>query len=203
MSDLNQLDQVLTKILEDAWDVFWRDVLVYVLASLLCAVLVVGSAGILSGVMAVGFALLVQSRRSGADVGAFAVFGGLTHLVGATLASLVIAVGVAVGMIFLILPGLLLAAAWSFTFVAMAKENLGAGEALSRSYSIFQEHALLVIALLVVLFILNMLGMAVVVGQVVTIPLRAVAIVVAYDELAQTPLRPQAVDPLRPHGLPS
>ncbi len=201
MSDLNQLDRELTRILEESWDVFWKDVLVYLLATVVCALLIAGSLGILSGVAAVGFSMLVHRRLGGEEVGASTVFSGFSHLVGATIASLVIFVGVSIGLLLLLLPGLFLLAAWSMTFQAMAEENLGAGEAMARSYQVFKKHALLVVVLLIVLAVLNTVAGALLFLPLLTTPYSAIALSVAYRRLADGSAQGARPDELRPFGV--
>lgn len=201
MADLNQLDRVLTSILEESWEIFWKDVLVYLLAAVLCAVLVTLSLGLLSGSLAVGFALLVQRRRSGEDVGASTVLVGLSHFFGATVASIVIALCVTLGLSLLLLPGLFLMAAWSMTFQAMALEALGVGAALSRSYEVFKENSLLIVSLLIVLGLLNTLSSLLLLTALLSVPYSGVALTVAYSRLANKSAAPNPAEPLKPYSV--
>lgn len=190
MSDLNQSDRVLIEILEESWKVFWKDVLVYLLAAVICAVLLALSLGLLSGTLAVGFALLIRRLRNGENVGASAVLEGFSHFFGATLATLVILLGVTVGLALLVLPGLFLTAAWSMTFHAMATEDLGAGAALSRSYKVFKEHSLIIVLLLIVLGVLNTIASALLLAALLAVPYSAIAISIAYEKLvSRSPAR--------------
>lgn len=198
MSDLNQLDRTLTRILEESWEVFWKDVLVYLLATVLSAVLIAASLGILSGVVAVGFSLLVHRRLAGEEAGASTIFAGFSHLMGATIAALIIFVGVSLGLLLLLLPGLFLLAAWSMTFHAMAVENLGAGEAMSRSYRVFKEHSLLIVVLLILLAVVNSIAGTLIFLPLLTTPYSAIAVSIAYERLAASST---SADELRPFDV--
>jgi hypothetical protein len=202
MSDLNQLDRVLTKILEESWEVLWKDAFLYVLAALVYVALVACSLGIFSGIATVGFCILIQRRRLGQEVGVLTILSGFGFALSSTLAMLIMFVGITIGTLLLVLPGLFLMAAWSFTFYAMAAEDLGPGAALGRSYGIFREHALLVIVLLIVLAIVNTVGGAVFVGQLLTIPYSMIAMAIAFEKLAGAELpQGQATAP-QPFAVP-
>src|SRR5690606_18509843 len=109
-------------IFEEAWETLWKDAFLYLIAGLLSALLVGISLGVLGGVVWVGFALLIERRKQGHDVGPVAMFSGFGHFIPATLAFAILVVGVSVGLVLLVLPGLFLFAAWSLTFCAMARE---------------------------------------------------------------------------------
>lgn len=183
VSDLNQLDGALTQILEETWEMFLKDAFLYLLAGLICTLVVGLSLGVLGGVALVGFARLIELRRQGHAAGAAVVFSGFEFFLPATGALLVIALGVSLGLVLLVLPGLFLLSAWSFTFCAMARENLGAGEALSRSYGIFREHALIVVVLLIVLGIVNTVAGMLIFAQLLSIPYSLIALSVTYEKL--------------------
>lgn len=201
MSDLSQQDRVLTDILEESWEIFRKDLLVYLIAAVICAILIGLSLGILSGTMAVGLCLLVRRLRNGEEAGATSVLDGFSHFLSSTLATLVILIGVTVGLALLVLPGLFLMAAWSMTFHAMAFENLGVGAALARSYDIFKQNSLLVVLLLIVLGLLNTLSSVLVLTGLLTVPYSAIALSVAYDKLAQKSAEDTKVDALKPFSV--
>jgi hypothetical protein len=204
VSDLNQLDRTLTQILEETWEILWKDAFLYLLAGLLCTVLVGISLGVLGGVALVGFALLIERRRQGHDVGPAVVFSGFEFFVPATLALVVMLVGVSLGLVLLVLPGLFLLAAWSLTFCAMARERLTAGEALARSYGIFRDHALIVVVLLIVLGLVNSIAGVLIFAQLISIPYSLIALSVAYDKLSATsPVKDASrhADGMSPHRV--
>lgn len=202
MSDLNQMDRVLTEVLEEAWSTFWKDALVYIVAAALAAFVVVCSLGLLTGVMAVGFCDLTRRLRAGEGAGVLGIFSGFSRAGPATLATLVIAVGVTVGLFLVVLPGLFLICAWSFTFYAMEAEDLGVGAALSRSYELFKENALFVGLLVLILVIVNSIAGAFVITALLAAPLTSVTMFLAYEKVARaTPRRTDPADELRPHSV--
>lgn len=188
LADLNQADRFLTTILEDAWRLFWKDALVYIVALLLAAVVTTLSLGLLGGVMAVGFARMVRRLRAGESVGVLTVFSGFSHFVPATLATLVIAVGVTIGLFLLVIPGLFLLCAWSMTFVAMEAEDLSAGAALSRSYDLFKNHMVLVALLTLVLVVINAVAGTFVITAILAVPYTSIALVLAFEQMSARPL---------------
>jgi hypothetical protein len=203
VSDLNQVDRILTEVLEEAWSTFWKDALIYIVAAALAVFIVLCSLGLLSGVMAVGFCDLVRRLRRGERAGVLTIFSGFSRAVPATVATLVMVVGVAVGLVLLVLPGLFLICAWSLTFYAMEAEDLGAGAALARSYELFKENALFICVLVLVLAIVNSIAGAFVLTALFAVPLTSVAMLLAYEKVARLAPRRHTggADELIPHSV--
>jgi len=77
------------------------------------------------------------------------------HYLSILLSSIVTSILVVIGFIFLIIPGFMLLAAFSFIFVLLVKERLSFGEAFSRCFKLVSDHYLSTLGLLLVMIILQ------------------------------------------------
>jgi hypothetical protein len=124
----------INKIFEDAWKLFVKDIAPLIIGAFLALLLTIVSLGILAGPMAGGLYRMVARRvREGrqADVGD--VFSAFDRFWTLFAAALVISILVAIGLVFFILPGLLLAAIWLYVPLFIVDKGMGLGEAMSAS----------------------------------------------------------------------
>jgi hypothetical protein len=70
---------------------------------------------------------------------------------------IVVAIGVSIGFVFLIIPGIILYLMWMIAVPALMVENLGVFEALSRSSALTKGSRLKLLGLIVVFFIFSMI----------------------------------------------
>lgn len=96
-------------------------------------------------------------------------FGELFERVRPRLGSLIVAgvlagIGIAVGLLLLIVPGLYLLTRWSMIAPALLLENLSATESFTRSHELVRGRAWPVFGLLILLFVINVLVGGVIVG---------------------------------------
>ena len=71
------------------------------------------------------------------------------------------------------------------TFQAMAIDGLGMGAALSRSYELFKQNALLLVVLLIIIGLLNAVASVLLLTCLLTVPYSAIALTIAYEKLAR------------------
>jgi hypothetical protein len=184
MEQGQSLETFLQAVGERSWSVFRRDALTYVLASALVSLLSAISLGLLAGPLCVGFIELVRRGARGEPIRAGDVFGGFSRFGTSFLVLLLVGIAAGLGMLVLILPGLLVLLFTAFALPAVAYEQLGAVDALRRSYAIVRQHFVPTLMLLVVLSVLNSLGGSIVIGVLVTTPLTLIAISLAFEQLA-------------------
>jgi hypothetical protein len=79
--------------------------------------------------------------------------------------SILMGLGVTLGLVLCIVPGIWLAVAWSLAFVALVAEDLSGTKALSRSYNLVRGRWWATFGVLLIAFVLNW-----VVDQIVSIP---------------------------------
>ena len=116
-------EDVVRETLAEAWDLFQNDFVLYILAGLLTIVVSVVSLGLLSGVVSVGFVELVEKRRRGEEGFPTDVFDGFSQFGECLVASVLIGVGILIGLFLFVLPGLLFGLAMLFTYPAIAIDN--------------------------------------------------------------------------------
>jgi uncharacterized membrane protein len=178
-----QQEDMLRDILADAWDEFSNHFVVYVIAGLLMLLVSVASLGLLSGPMTAGFVMLVENRRRGEVVSATDIFDGFSHFGASVIATLLIALGVFIGSLLFVLPGLLFGLSMAFTFQAIAIDEVGATDAMGRSFNAIKENFGLATVVLIIVLVLSGIGGAVVFGPLLTVPFSLVLMTLAYDRI--------------------
>ncbi len=178
-------EDVVQDTLAEAWRIFTSDFVLWIIAGLVMIVVSIVSLGILSGPMTVGFIELVERRRRGEPGSASDVFEGFSKFGASVIASLLILIGVLVGAIFLILPGLLFGLAMVFTFHAIAIDDEDAMSAMGRSFEIISENFTLAAVFLVIALVLSGIGGAVIFGTLLTTPFTLLLLTLAYHRLSE------------------
>ncbi len=93
---------------------------------------------------------------------------------------------VAIGLIFLIIPGVILAVRLKFYDYLIVDQGLNPIEALKRSWVMTKNHTWDILVLLFVLMLLNFIGSLIVfVGLIVTVPISVMATVMVYRKLVE------------------
>ena len=80
------------------------------------------------------------------------------------LAGILAGIGLVIGLLLLVVPGLYLLTRWSMIAPAMILENLTAGESFTRSHELVRGRAWPVFGLLILLFVINIIVGGVIVG---------------------------------------
>lgn len=183
----SSLEQFLPSVLRETWDVFQKNALTFVITALLAVFLAAVTLGLLAGPLFVGFIDLVRRARRGEAVQVGELFARFDSFGSSLIATVLIAVAIAIGCSLLVVPGLLVALFSGFTLHAIAYERLGAVDAIKRSAQIVRGHFLNTLVLFVILSVLQTLGGSVVLGMLLTLPLGLIASVVAYEQLGSAP----------------
>lgn len=176
-------EQFIQNVVKRSWGLFIKDPVLYIIDSLIVTVLGTITLGILAPALIVGFIKVVQNRQQGKPADTGTLFGGLGQFVPSLIAGIVIAIGVSIGTMLFVIPGLFVAIITGFTFHFMALENTGIGDSLARSYRLVMDNLVPVLILGVVIAIINGVGSAVVIGWLLTMPFSMIVTVVAFQEL--------------------
>jgi uncharacterized membrane protein len=184
MSESIQDEDVVQDTLAEAWSLFTDDFVLYLVADLLLVVASIASFGLLTGPLTVGFIKLVEKRRRGEEASPTDVFDGFSQFGASFIASILIGIGVFIGILLLVLPGLLFGAAMAFTFQAIAIEDETATGAMARSFSIIQGNFALSVVFLVIVLVLSGIGGAFIFGTLLTLPFSLVLMTLAYHRLS-------------------
>jgi len=101
------------------------------------------------------------------------------------LSQALVALGVLVGLILLIVPGVMLAVGWMFTSYLIIDKDRGPLEAIKESWKMTKGHKGQLFLFVLTIIGLNILGLlALVVGLLVTVPVSMLAVVHVYRKLS-------------------
>ena len=178
-----EVEVFVLRSVRESWETIKSDPVLFIVGSVLVAVVSVVSLGVLAGPMFVGFIQLVQRRRRGQAAKIGDVREGLSLFASSFVAFLVIAVATCIGMLLLVIPGLMVLIATCFAFHEIAYRKLHAADALRASFHIAKRNLLHVLIVLVGVAALNALAEIVPFALLLTVPFGAVWMTVAYEIL--------------------
>jgi uncharacterized membrane protein len=170
-------------LVKQSWGLFAQKPLEHVLGSLIVALGGTLTLGVLMGPLAVGQIRMIDKQRRGEDIRVEDVFSGFSSFAPAFVASLVFVVGVAIGLVLLVVPGVVLALGWAFALWFVALQRASATEALADSWALLKAHPGSVLLVLLVVTLLNLLGGAVLLATLLTAPLSFIFATLAFHEL--------------------
>ena len=170
---------------ERTWEIFRKNPVPYVLGMLAVSIVGAISLGIALGPLIVGYLDMVRRGSRGESVEVGQVFSGFSLFVPAFVTGLLIGVGVFIGCILLVLPGLVFAFFTSLAFPALVYEGLGPVEALKRSFALVKDNLVNVAVVLIVVSILQSIGGAVLFGVLLTAPIATIALAVTFERITQ------------------
>ena len=186
MTEAIQTENLVESSLSEGWALFKDDLVLYVVASLLVFVISAVSLGLCAGPMIVGFIKLVRKRMRGETGTATDVFEGFSEFGASLIAMILIGLGVFIGSMLLIVPGVLFAFITAFTFHAIALDGLGATAAIGQSYNLIKENLAPSFVLLLIVAALNAIGGSVIFGSLLTTPFSLIVMTFAYQRLQGT-----------------
>ena len=172
------------KWIGEGWEIVKTDIVMFAVAALLFVVVGGAVPVILQGAMAVGFNLLIIKKmaRGSLDIGD--LFKGFSFFAPALVAHLLISIFTAVGVILCIIPGLVVAAMYMFTFLFILDKKMEFWPAMQASAEIVKKDFVGFTLFFLACVLLQVLGaLACIVGLLITIPIMYAAIVVAYRDL--------------------
>ncbi len=169
--------------ISEGWQLMSGELAQIVLASLLGAVVANVTFGILAGAFTLGMDILLARKLLYGRVDLGDLFKGLKYWVDGLLATIVIAIFVALGSLLCIIPGLIVAAMYMFTFHFIFDKRLGFWDAMQASHNVVKQDYFGYTIFLICVGLLNILGVfACLVGVLVTIPWGHAAVTVAYRD---------------------
>ncbi len=164
------------------WDLVKADLGTYILIALLYSLL--GSVPLINGALIAGFHIFTMKKLMGRNAELGDLFQGFNFFLQALLASIVIATFVFLGTLCLIIPGLIIAAMYKFTFLFIVDKRMDFWQAMKASHTVVRNDYFGFTMFLILAFLVNVLGaLCLFVGLFVTIPVTFAAITVAYREI--------------------
>ncbi|MEK7706266.1 MAG: hypothetical protein AAB426_15000 [Myxococcota bacterium] len=184
MNETRSLEDFLRTVIVRSWQVFVADPLLYILVSLVLVVLGSLTLGILLGPLLVGSIQVVRHRMRGEPAEVGTMFGGMSSFVTAFLTLLIIGVGVTLGMVLFIIPGILVLVITVFAPHEIAYRKAGVIDALRGSYRVASKSLVGVAIVMILLGVLNSIAGSTMIGIILAAPYSLIATVVTYEELS-------------------
>ena len=139
---------------------------------------------VLQGALNAGFQGFCKRKLQGKKAEIGNLFDGFQVFVPALLASLVMAILVFCGLLFLIIPGIVVAAIYQFTYMFIIDKRMEFGQAMKASHAVVKQDYFGFTIFLIALGLVNVVGfLCLIVGLLVTIPLTLAASAVAYRDV--------------------
>ncbi|MGB5266504.1 MAG: hypothetical protein WBN30_07950 [Polyangiales bacterium] len=186
MTDAIKTENLVESSLSESWALFKDDLVLYVVATLLVFVISAVTLGVCAGPMIVGFIKLVRKRMRGEEGTATDVFDGFSEFGASLIAMILIGIGVVIGSMLLVLPGIIFGFITAFTFHAIALDGLGATTAIGQSYTLIKENLAPSLVLLLIVAVLNAVGGSIIFGSLFATPFSLIVMTIAYQRLRGT-----------------
>jgi uncharacterized membrane protein len=168
--------------LGEGWALVQADLGNYLLISLLFFLL--NGVPFIQGALIAGFHIYTIKKLAGRNPDIADIFKGFKFFGATLVASLLIAFFTFLGTLALIIPGLVIAAMYKFTYLFIVDKRMGFWEAMKASHNIVRNDYFGFTMFLIAAFLVNVLGfLCLIVGLMVTVPLTFAAITVAYRDL--------------------
>lgn len=176
----------------DSWRLFKANPVLFLLTGLVVLLLGAFTLGVMAGPLLWGFIDIIRRRNRGEPVTVSEVFRGTAHLLPTLLLTVIIAVGVVLGSMLLVLPGLAVAWVTMFAYHEATYRGLGVVESLRGSYAIIKAQPWLTLLFFLILALLNSLGSAIVLLVLATFPFSMVVLTLSYERLGGASSGPPA-----------
>jgi hypothetical protein len=166
----------------EGWALVKADLGNYVVISLVFVLL--SGVPLIQGPLIAGFHIFTMKKLMGRNAEFGDLFKGFNFLVPTLVASLLIGLFTFGGTLLCIIPGLVVAAMYKFTYLFIVDKRMDFWPAMQASHAIVKNDYFGFTMFLVLAFLVNLLGvLCCIVGLLVTIPLTFAAITVAYKEI--------------------
>jgi hypothetical protein len=173
----------LADLVRRSWDLFAKKPL----ENILCTAVVLALSGLTLGLLAaplhVTYVRVIDRQRRGEPVAVEQLFAfegtGFTAFATAVL----MALGIAAGFCFLVLPGLVLALGWFYALWFVALTGQPAMESMAAAWRLFRGNVGSVLVVVLVLLVLSSAGAAALLGWLITFPLGMIFATLAFTDL--------------------
>jgi uncharacterized membrane protein len=181
--------------ISEGWELVKADMGTFVLLTLVFCVLSSAVPIILQGPMIAGMHIFIMKKLLGRRAEFADLFLGFNYFVPTLVASVLIAIFVSVGMVLCIIPGLVVAAMYKFTYLFIVDKRMDFWPAMQASHAVVKHDYVGFTLFLLLMVLVDVLGvLCCVVGIFVAMPVTIAAITVAYKEIVG--FEPHAVDAL-------
>jgi uncharacterized membrane protein len=170
--------------ISEGWRMVTGDLGNYALLTLLYVVINSFASIVTQGPLTVGFHIFTMKKMFNRRAEVGDMFKGFDFFLASFVATLLIGLFVSLGVILCIIPGLIVAAMYKFTYLFILDKRMEFWPAMQASHEVVKNDYMGYTLFMLALAGINILGfLACIVGLFVTIPLSIVAITVAYQEV--------------------
>lgn len=172
------------KYITEAWNIAIKNIVTILISLIVTGIVGLITIGILAVPMGMGFMMLFVKAKRGQQISVNETFAYVGKFLPLLLGAIVLYIIMFVGFILIIIPGLIFAAWWMYTFFFMVDKNMGLGDAMKASKKIVSSKGTMIhILFLIVCGVIGGIGGALFgVGQLLTLPLGMGAIALAYED---------------------
>ena len=164
------------------WDLVKADMGNYILMALLFSL--ISSVPLIQGALIAGFHIFTIKKLVGRPAEFADLFKGFNYFIPTLVASLLIGVFVFAGTLLCIIPGLVVAAVYKFTYLFIVDKRMDFWPAMQASHAVAKNDYFGFTMFLLLMALVDLLGvLCCVVGLFVALPVTFAAITVAYQEL--------------------
>jgi uncharacterized membrane protein len=166
----------------EGWNLVKADMGTYVLATLIFFLL--SGVPFIQGALIAGFHIFTMKKLAGRRAEFADLFKGFNYFIPTLVAMLLIGVFTCIGLVFCIIPGLVVAAALKFTYLFIVDKRMDFWPAMQASHAVVKLDYFGFTMFLLLAGLVNLLGcLCCFVGLLVTVPVTIAAITVAYKEI--------------------
>ena len=167
----------------EGWDLVKADLGTFVLMAIVMTLVNGAIPFLLQGATTAGFQAAVRKRLRGQKPAVGDLFEGFQFFASTLGAHIVISILVFIGILFFIIPGLVVAAMYNFTYLFIVDKRMDMGTAMRASHAVVKQDYVGYTLFVIALGLLNIAGLlCLVVGLLVTVPITFAAITVAYRD---------------------
>ena len=166
------------------WEMVKADLVTFALLAIVFSLLSGMVPVIIQGALMAGFHIFCIKKMFNRQAEFADLFKGFNYFVPTLVASLLISLFVFLGTLACLIPGLVVAAMYKFTYLFILDKRMDFWPAMQASHAVVKNDYLGFSLFLVVLFLINLLGLlCCIVGVFVTVPLSIAAITAAYRDV--------------------
>lgn len=166
----------------EGWNLVTADLGNYVLIALVFCLL--NGVPLIQGALIAGFHVVTMKKLMGRPAELNDLFKGFNFFVATFVAALLIGIFTFAGTMLCIIPGLVVAAMYKFTFLFIVDKRMDFWPAMQASHAVVRKDYFGFTMFLLLAFLVNVLGfLCLLVGLLVTIPVTFAAFTIAYKEL--------------------
>jgi len=177
----------------EGWTLVKADLGNYIVMALLFVLL--SGVPLIQGALVAGFHIFTMKKLMGRPAELGDLFKGFNLFIPTLVASLLIGLFTFAGTLLCIIPGMVVAAMYKFTYLFIVDKKMDFWPAMQASHAMVKNDYVGFTLFLVLAFLVNVLGvLCCIVGVLVTIPITFAAITVAYKEIVG--FEPRTLDSL-------